>query len=127
MDCDLLSLKMITGPDIPPFDIRRSLFRSLVAVIQGDPKLDAFEAAATAMYTEGDLKPNNHGIHLYSKRVLKLCMNVIAFYLRYGHYSFTTPTLQAWSEFATLEHQFLNKRSLLADYSLADFDGSTPH
>jgi hypothetical protein len=68
MDPDLLSLKMIRGPDILNSDIRRSMFRSLVAVIQGKPKLYAFEAAATAMYTEGDLMPNDHGIYLYSKR-----------------------------------------------------------
>ena len=126
MDRDLLSLKMITGPDIPPFDIRRSLFRSLVAVTQGDPKLDAFEAAAAAMYTEGNLKPNEHGIYLYSERALELRMNVIAFYLRCAHYSFTTPTLQAWSEFATLEYDFLKEKALLADYGLSDFDGSIP-
>ena len=53
-------------------------------------------------------------------------MNVIAFYLRCAHYSFTTPTLQAWSEFATLEYDFLKEKALLADYGLSDFDGSIP-
>jgi hypothetical protein len=46
-------------------------------------------------------------------------MNVVAFYLRCVHFSFTTPTLQAWSKFATYEYNFLKEISI-------DFDGSIP-
>ncbi len=121
----MLPLEMITGSFIPMYDIRRSMFRSLVAV-QGDSKLDAFEAAAAALYTEGDLMPNEFGIFLYSERALELRMNVTAFYLRCAHFSFSTPALQAWSEFALLEYEFLNEQSLLAHHGLTDFDGTIP-
>jgi hypothetical protein len=46
--------------ELKPWDIRRSLFRSLVSVTEtpDENQLDAFQAVAATIYTEGDLNPN---------------------------------------------------------------------
>jgi hypothetical protein len=43
---------MLSGQDIPPSDLRRSLFCSLVVNL-GSNELDAFKALAASMYTLG--------------------------------------------------------------------------
>jgi hypothetical protein len=47
---------MISDDHIPRYNIRRSMFRSVVA-ITGDDILDSFEAIAAAMYTDGIVEP----------------------------------------------------------------------
>jgi hypothetical protein len=51
------SAKMISGEEIKPYDLRRSLFRSFVAVTStpDDYLLDSFDAIAVSMYTAGNL------------------------------------------------------------------------
>jgi hypothetical protein len=53
---DTLRFQMLSDNHIPRFDIRRSMFRSVVA-ITGDDILDSFEAIAVAMYTDGIVEP----------------------------------------------------------------------
>jgi hypothetical protein len=53
---DTLSFQMISDEHIPRYDIRRSMFRSVVA-ITGNDRLDSFEAIAAAMYTDGIVEP----------------------------------------------------------------------
>jgi hypothetical protein len=96
---DMLSVKMISGEEIQSYDLRRSLFRSLVAVTStpDDYLLDSFDAVEAAMYTAGNLGSGDDAT--YKQRALELRLNVVAFYFRCAHFTFTftTSALQAWS------------------------------
>jgi hypothetical protein len=127
---EMSAQKMIDGLEFRPWDIRRSLFRSLVSVIQTPDgyDLDAFQAAAAAMYTVGDVSPNQDEdtTSLYEDRALELRLNVVSFYLRCAHFTISTPSLQAWAAIAVQEYDLLVTNSLVKDYLLVDFDGAIP-
>jgi hypothetical protein len=55
---ETLSFQMISNDHIPRYDIRRSMFRSVVA-ITGDDVLDSFKAIVAAMYTDGIVEPKS--------------------------------------------------------------------
>jgi hypothetical protein len=55
---DTLPFQMIFDDHIPRYDMRRSMFRSVVAST-GDDILDSFEAIAAAMYTDGIVEPKS--------------------------------------------------------------------
>jgi hypothetical protein len=145
---------MISDDRIPRYDIRRSMFRSVVA-ITGNDILDFFEAIAAAMYTDGivepktKLKPKAGDVvgnlesksredddeddsetsssldsSLFHDRALELPLNVIAFYLRCVHFPFTAPALQNWAEYAVQEYDSLVTNDLHGTLGLSDFDGT---
>ncbi len=73
---------MVSSCDIIPSDIRRSLFRSLVAHLGVTDKLHAFEAIAASLYTEGKTNTDDEDTFSLPEMVLELRLNLVAFYQR---------------------------------------------
>jgi hypothetical protein len=120
------SIKMISGDEIKPYDLRRSFFRSLVAVTStpDDYLLDSFDAVAAAMYTAGNLGSGDDAI--YKQRALELRLNVVSFYFRCAHFTFTTSALQAWAASVIEEYEVLVTNQVQEEHGVAGFDGSIP-
>ena len=117
---------MIVGLDVPRWDIRRSLFRSLHLKV-GSPQLDACEAIAASLYTEGRLATDDDVVddtkYSHIEMALELRLNLFAFYKRCAHFSFTTDILNAWSITCVQEFQYAESQSLLPTLGLNGFRG----
>jgi hypothetical protein len=114
---------MISGYQLEPSDIRRSLFRSLVAYIGDKPKFDAFQAIAAALYTEGKFVTTDDDLYSHPEMSLELRLNVIAFYQRCARFPFTSPLLEYWSTLAIEEYEYAVANDLVASLGLSDFNG----
>jgi hypothetical protein len=140
---DTLPFQMISDDHIPRYDIRCSMFRSVVA-IPGDDILDSLKAIAAAMYTDGIVEPktsqedddeddsdlskmdassSSDGC-LFEDRALELRLNVIAFHLRCVHFPFTAPALQNWAKYAVQEYDYLVTNDLHGALGRFGFDGT---
>jgi hypothetical protein len=88
------------------------LFRFLVAHLGKNDKLDAFDAIAASLYTEG--KTNTYDDDLYShlEMALELRLNLVAFYRRCARYPFTSSILETWSQLALEEYNYAVENDL---------------
>ena len=123
---DLPERRMIVGLEVPRWDIRRFLFRSLHLKL-GSPHSDACEVIAACLYTEGHLATDDDFVDdtQYSpiEMALELRLNLIAFYLRCAHFRFTSDILDAWSSNVVEEFQYAETKSLLPTLGLNGFRG----
>jgi hypothetical protein len=117
---------LISGYQLDPSDIQRSVFRSLVTFIGAKSKFDAFEAIAGALYTEGKSDTSDDDPYYHPKMSLELKLNVVAFYLRCAHFPFTSPLLEYWSSLAIEEYEYAVAEDLLTSLGLSGFKGHLP-
>ena len=115
--------RMIAGLNIIPSDIRRSLFRSLIAYVGDTVKFDAFQAIAASLYTEGKFDTGDQDVYCHTEMTLELRLNVVAFYRRCAHFAFTDSLLRTWSMLAGDEYEFAVENDLVTELGLSDFKG----
>ena len=108
--------------DIGPSDLRRYLYRNMKVHI-GDTHLDALDAIAAPLYTEGNIVHSGEEEYSHAEMTLELRLNLQAFYQRCAHYVFLVPSFDKWSQQVVNEFQYISVHNLLTEYGLADFNG----
>jgi hypothetical protein len=86
------SMQVISGTQIPPRDIWRSLFPSLTARV-GATKLDAFDAMASSLYVEVTVGTDDDNNPTIPEMDQHLRLNLAAFYHRCARFPFAPTRL----------------------------------
>jgi hypothetical protein len=77
-----------------------------VAFIGNNSKVDAFQAAAAALYTEDKFVTSDDDPYSHLEMLLELRQNLITIYQRCAHFPFTSPLLEYWSMLASKEYEY---------------------
>jgi hypothetical protein len=62
--------------------------------------------------------------YVYSEMALELWLDIIAFYRRCAHSSFTTSSVDTWSLFAIAEYDYAVNNLRVVPHEVSNFDGA---